>query len=108
MKRSKSLWGASLAVAGAVLFVGCGRGDEPSAATARSPGGTEQAAAPDVAARGAPSTPSAVETCIELADRQAWGEALDPCTRAAQERPDDLRIRHALQQAQAAASVRAD
>jgi hypothetical protein len=30
--------------------------------------------------------------------------ALDPCTRAAQERPGDLAIRHGLQQAQAAAA----
>ena len=108
MKRSKSLSGASLAVAGAVFFIGCGSGEEPSVAMGKSPGETEQAEAPDVAAPGAPSTSSAVETCIELAGRQAWGEALDPCTRAAQQQPDDLRIRHALQQAQAAASARAN
>lgn len=45
-----------------------------------------------------------VATCRELAAREAWGEALEACTRAHAARPDDMAIEHALQQAQAAAA----
>jgi hypothetical protein len=46
---------------------------------------------------------SAVAKCLELAAAKNWTDALEPCTKAAEEKPDDLGIRHALQQAKAAA-----
>jgi hypothetical protein len=108
MRRSKWLWGASIAVACGALALGCGRSEEPSAARVPNPAPTastpSRAPGTDVAAPSAPSTPSAVDTCIRLADELAWSQALDSCTQAAKERPDDLKIRHALQQAQAAAA----
>jgi hypothetical protein len=108
MRRVSWFWGASIALACGALALGCGRNEEPNAATVPSPTASTPAPVPgtDVAAPGAPSTPSAVDTCVRLADQRAWGEALDPCTQAAKERPDDLQIRHALQQAQAAAADR--
>jgi len=44
-----------------------------------------------------------VKRCPELAAEKNWKDALGPCTEAAEEKPDDLSIKHALQQAQAAA-----
>jgi hypothetical protein len=46
-----------------------------------------------------------IARCLELAAAMNWGEALAPCTEAAKQKPDDLRIRHAVQQAQAAADA---
>lgn len=104
MRRSSWSWGAAIAVACGALALGCGQSEEPTAATPPSPTASEPVRpSADVAAPTAP-TPSAVDTCVRLADQRAWGDALEPCTEAAQQRPDDLRIRHALQQAQAAAA----
>jgi len=77
-----------------ILAISCGSGEEK--------------AAPGSAAMGEVAAPSAgksdaVQSCLELAGRRDWAKALEPCTRAANEMPDDLRIQHALQQAQAAA-----
>ena len=46
---------------------------------------------------------SSVKQCLELAAKKNWSDALAPCTEAAKEMPDDLSIKHALQQAKAAA-----
>lgn len=117
MKRYLTL--AGIAITG--LTLGCGGGEdktasqapsaEPPAAAAQAPAPAAKpsnmaaeapaaaAPTPDVAA--APQ--DAVTRCLALAAQQKWSEALDPCTQAAKERPTDLRIKHAVQQAQAAA-----
>jgi hypothetical protein len=100
-----------------LLVLGCGSGDSRSPAPGA--GGAAQPAAPAAAAPAqpaaqapqaptppvsAPAESSAVRDCLAFSEQEAWGKALDPCTRAAQERPGDLAIRHGLQQAQAAAA----
>lgn len=110
---------AGIAITG--LMLACGAGEDKTASTA--PAGTANpstAAAPsntdtpDVAAAPAaaantpdvaapPPAGDAVTRCLALAAQQKWTEALDPCTQASTERPTDLRIKHAVQQAQAAA-----
>ena len=62
------------------------------------------AAAGDAATAARDAIASPVKDCVALAAKSAWGEALEPCKLAAEERPDDLQIRHALQQAEAAAA----
>jgi hypothetical protein len=86
--------GALLCTMLGILATSCGSGDEQAGAGAGAIG--------DVAAP-AGGTSDAVQSCLEIAGRRDWANALEPCTRAASERPDDLRIEHALQQAQAAA-----
>ena len=44
-----------------------------------------------------------IAKCSELAAKEAWGEALDVCTKAHQADPDNMAVEHALQQAKAAA-----
>ena len=44
-----------------------------------------------------------VERCQNLAAEGKWAEALEPCTKAHELRPNDMAIEHAMQQAQAAA-----
>lgn len=44
-----------------------------------------------------------MKRCLELAAEKKWKEALEPCTEAVKANPDDLAIKHAFQQAQAAA-----
>ena len=59
--------------------------------------------AADVAAA-ADSSDTDAERCLALADDKNWTDALTPCSKAAIDKPGDLAIRHALQQAQAAAA----
>jgi len=58
----------------------------------------------DVAAAAEGVSASATDQCLALAEDKNWADALTPCTKAATEKPGDLAIRHALQQAQAAAT----
>ena len=104
-----------------MLALACGSGDsasdrnvsaapESASATAARPTPTSPAAPSPIAP--IPAAPSGAESdvvteCRALAAKQEWQSALDPCTRAAAELPDDLGIRHTLQQAQAAAADRA-
>lgn len=90
MKRAAVLLCAVLSI----LAIACGGGEEQTSA--------EAAAGGDVASPGAAGG-DAAGRCLELAAKRDWANALDPCSRAAGERPDDLRIQNALQQAQAAA-----
>lgn len=97
----------------AMLALACGREDsapgedvstapESARPAAPSPAAPSPAAASPAAPSGAES--DVVRECRALAEKQEWASALEPCTRAAAELPDDLGIRHALQQAQAAAA----
>jgi hypothetical protein len=45
-----------------------------------------------------------VARCRELAAKGAWADALEPCAKAHEIKPDDMALEHALQQAQAAAA----
>ena len=83
------------AAAFAILGSGCGSGGDTGA-----DGAAQERPAADVAAP--PPQASPVETCRDLAERERWSEALEPCTAAVAQRPDDLALQHALQQAQAA------
>lgn len=47
--------------------------------------------------------PDAAARCRDLAAAKDWKAALDPCTQAHAQNPDDAEIDHALQQARAAA-----
>jgi len=116
---------ASIALAAliATLALACGSGDsvsdrdvsaapESASATAARPTPTSPAAPSPIAPipiTPIPAAPSGadadvVSECRALAEKQEWESALEPCTRAAAQLPDDLGIRHALQQAQAAAA----
>jgi hypothetical protein len=90
MKRA----GAVLCTMLGILAISCGGGEEKTDTGAGAMGETAAASA---------GKGDAVKICLDLASRRDWANALDPCTRAANELPDDLRIQHALQQAQAAA-----
>lgn len=84
-------------------MLACGN---PEKETASEPASGAEASAP--ADLGAPADVAAppqdpVQRCLSLAAQQKWNEALDPCTQAAGQHPDDLRIKHAVQQARAAA-----
>ena len=62
----------------------------------------------DVAASAAAKVDTVVDPvgrCLELSAQSAWADALEPCTKAHEERPNDLAIEHALQQARAAAGA---
>ncbi len=104
MIRSMTLGCAVLAL----FALACGGGSDSGTAdtaTPEAPAAEEKTA--DVAAPAAPAAPMAtsgpVAQCRELAEQKNWAEALAPCTLAARQKPDDLAIQHALQQAQAAA-----
>ncbi|MDJ0787522.1 MAG: hypothetical protein QNK05_11990 [Myxococcota bacterium] len=76
--------------------------DEAEAAAAAAGEAASEAAGEAAAAvEGALSDP--VAKCLKLASEQAWAEALEACTKAHEEKPDDMAIEHALQQAKAAA-----
>jgi hypothetical protein len=45
-----------------------------------------------------------VARCQELAAKGAWADALEPCAKAHEMKPDDMGLEHALQQAKAAAA----
>lgn len=70
-------------------------------AAAKAQATAEDAAA---AAKDAVTADDPVKECIALAGKMAWDQALEPCQAAAADKPDDLQIRHALQQAEAAAA----
>jgi hypothetical protein len=42
---------------------------------------------------------SSAERCIEMATQEDWKAALDPCTRAAKDDPDDSAVQQALERA---------
>ena len=87
-----------------ILAIGCGSEEETpvEAATETMTNVAEDAV--DVVEEAAEEVKeSAVAKCLELAAAKNWTDALEPCTKAAEEKPDDLGIRHALQQAKAAA-----
>ena len=106
-----------------ILAIGCGSGDDSGAADAAGKAAeAAESAAKDVASDAETAVGDAAEAageamdeaaesvednpvkrCLELAAEENWKDALGPCTEAAQEKPDDLSIKHALQQAQAAA-----
>jgi len=107
------------AIAVPALLLACGGGEDKTAAqppesAAKAP--ATQAAAPKASAAPQAASPAAPEPaaaapaeedaktrCLALAAQMKWSEALDPCTQAAKAHPTDLRIKHAVQQAQAAA-----
>ena len=96
---------AMLLLAG-LLAVGCGSDDKPEITDdAASHAADSAKSAATSAAHDAAETveDDPVKRCMELAAEQKWSEALAPCTEAAKKMPDDLGIKHALQQAQAAA-----
>lgn len=98
-------------VAGLCLGVsGCGSGDDPETAALDALSGardeaTKMGEEADDALREvtAGSGADAVARCLALAAKEQWSDALAPCSEAAQAKPDDLRIKHAVQQARAAA-----
>jgi len=91
-----------------IVAFGCGSDDDPLAAAkdaaaeageaAGNMGDAAGKAMQDVAAGNDPVT-----TCLALAAKKQWSDALAPCTEAAKAKPDDLAVKHAVQQAQAAA-----
>jgi hypothetical protein len=99
----------SLAIAGiatAALLLACGGADDGTAV--KTP--DTAAEAPTAADVATPETPDvaaipedAMKQCLSLAAQRKWDDALAPCTQAAKDHPTDLSIKHALQQAQAAA-----
>jgi hypothetical protein len=108
IKRSFTATGIAMAA----LLLGCGGGDETPAADAATSAAAETPApappmeAPKAAAEApvvAATPDDASKQCLALAAQQKWSEALEPCTKAAEQYPTDLRIKHAVQQAQAAA-----
>jgi len=101
--RRLRLLGATAATAGiCLLMAGCGsdEGTEPSIPAVdpitleQPPDGT-----PPVEGEPKAAESTAAETCIEMATQEDWGRALDPCTRAALEHPDDPEIQEALSHA---------
>ena len=110
-------WMAILAAGLCLVAWGCGSGDEASEAASDAAGkaagmaGEMAGSAADMAdaastklkdvAASAQEDPAA--QCLALAAKKDWSAALTPCMTAAKANPDDLRIKHAVQQAQAAA-----
>jgi len=91
------------AVAGLLLLLanGCGRSEEQPAASPPDLDRIELEESPDTATTGEPEATPA-EQCIEMATREDWSAALDPCTRAARNHPDDEAIQRALERAMSA------
>jgi len=127
-----SRWIAILSTALMLLAFGCGAAEDAADAAGDAAGSAMDAAenaagkamdtAGDVAGRAAAAGKDMTESagsalqdvaagaggdaitrCLGLAAKKQWSDALEPCTEAAQKNPDDLRIKHAVQQAQAAA-----
>ena len=88
-------WIAVLFAGLCVAAFGCGSGDD-----VMEMGDAPGEALRDVAAGGGAD---AVAQCLELAAKKQWSDALAPCTEAANEKPDDMRIKQALQEARTAA-----
>lgn len=76
---------------------------EAAAPVAKAPTSAPAPAAPEKTPDVAAAPEDATKRCLALAAQQKWSEALDPCTQAAKDHPTDLRVKHAVQQAQAAA-----
>jgi len=75
---------------------------EAPAAPTKTP--VAEAPAPPAEAPAVAEAPvDATKSCLALAAQQKWSEALEPCTQAAKDHPTDLRVKNAVQQAQAAA-----
>jgi hypothetical protein len=89
----------------ALLTIGCGSGDESKAVDALTDAADSATAtvedAVDTATEAAEDDPMA--RCLKLAAEENWKDALEPCSEAAKANPDDLGIKHALEQATAAA-----
>jgi hypothetical protein len=115
-RRITGLGAVAVVVAlGFFTALGCGSDEDPMAAAkdaakdasdsagaaAQKMGEAAGGSALDDVAAGAES---AAARCLSLAAKKQWSDALSPCTEAANANPDDLRIKHAVQQAQAAAS----
>jgi len=102
---------AAAGIAMAALLLACGSGNDetaaqPAEATTETAAKTP-AARPDAPAETPPvaaAPADATKQCLALAAQQKWSEALEPCTQAAKDHPTDMRIKHAVQQAQAAAA----
>lgn len=99
----------TIAALGLGLAAGCSSEDAESVANQAEQAGSRLA---DVAAGAGERAEaaagrlagSAVEACRELAERGAWGDALEVCRKAHELRPDDLQLENAYQQARAAAA----
>lgn len=116
-----SRWIAILSTALMLAAFGCGAAEDAADTAGNAAGSAMDAAgemADKAAAAGKDMTDSAgsalrdvaagaggdaITTCLGFAAKEQWSEALAPCTEAANKNPDDLRIKHAVQQAQAAA-----
>jgi hypothetical protein len=98
MRPSWQCW--SLALTGSILLLasGCACNGEPSDTSPSIPEEKTLEESPDTVAPPEPEA-SAAEECLEMATREDWGAALDPCTRAARDHPDDEAIQRALEQA---------
>ena len=88
-----------------LMVIGCGSDDAVKATDALTDAADSAKDAATSAVDDAVETveDSPVKRCMELAAEKNWADALAPCTEAAKEMPDDLGIKHALQQAKAAA-----
>lgn len=98
MRPSWQSW--SLGVTGLFLLLasGCACSEEQSGTSPSIPEEKTLEESPDAAAPSEPEV-SAAEECIETATREDWAAALDPCTRAARDHPDDEAIQRALERA---------
>jgi hypothetical protein len=92
-----------------LLAFGCGSGDSSETADAVDDAAASTKNAAEDAVNDATETAekiaedNPVTRCLKLAAEKNWKDALAPCAEAAKTNPDDLSIKHALQQAQAAA-----
>ena len=102
MRASRQSW--TLAVAALVLLLanGCARNEEQPDTSPANPEPVTLEESPDAAAT-RESEASPAEQCLKMALQEDWGAALDPCTRAARDHPDDESIQQALERAMDAA-----
>jgi len=84
-----------------LLANGCGPDEERPDAAPPNLGRVTLEESPDAAAPAEPEE-SQAEKCIEMAAREDWSAALDPCTRAARDHPEDEIIQRALERAMSA------
>lgn len=98
MEPSRRSW--SLAATGLVLLLanGCARNEERPRTAPSNPDEVVVEEGPDAVAPREPEA-SPAEKCIEMAAREDWVAALDPCTRAARDHPEDEAIQQALERA---------
>lgn len=101
MSKSRRLRALGTAAAPGLLVVGillAACGDDAPQPSIPASDRIELKESPDAKAPSEPE-PSAAEACLDFATREDWGRALDPCTRAAREHPDDPEIQQALERA---------